>query len=266
MQASSSKQNKAIFFTILALTVLLTIAFWAVIQTSHLHGLGVYFLQLGLYALFYLLAWWGLKREGIHLEFGGRKLLVAAGISIIGWLAFVGILFLLGATQMLAEFSALGQTPTWKVLAQIVSTWLFVGLGEEILFRGYFFKAVENHFTIEGSRRRTLKASLLSSVLFSLWHLPVRLVEVLNGGSDWLTLLLSLVVLFMLGLGFTYLYLRSDNIWLTGLVHGLNDYPLVGKNSQLSFIILLVAIGCVEGARWLNKRRIKIATPSAIKH
>jgi hypothetical protein len=86
----------------------------------------------------------------------------------------------------------------------------------------------------------------LASTFFSLWHLPVRIVEVMSGQSDWGTLLVSLLALFLLGLGFTCLFIRSDNIILTGLVHGLVDYPLVGKNSQVSLIILLTAIGCVE--------------------
>ena len=96
---------------------------------------------------------------------------------------------------------------------------------------------------------------LLSSAFFSLWHLPARIVELLSGGLDWATLLLSLFMLFLLGLGFCFLYLRSGNILLAGLVHGLMDYPLIGKDTQLSFIILLAAIACVEiGQRVTMKR------------
>jgi hypothetical protein len=55
--------------------------------------------------------------------------------------------------------------------------------------------------------------------------------------------------------GYNALFIRSDNIILTGLVHGLVDYPLVGKNSQATLIILLAAIGCVEIARLAAKRK-----------
>jgi len=40
-----------------------------------------------------------------------------------------------------------------------------------------------------------------------------------------------------------------------GLVHGLMDYPLVGKDTQLSFIILIVAIGRVEIVRLVTKNK-----------
>jgi len=61
----------------------------------------------------------------------------------------------------------------------------------------------------------------------------------------------------LFGLGFTYLFIRSNNIFLVGLVHGLMDYPLVGKDTQLSFVILIIAICCVEIARFVTKKRGK---------
>jgi membrane protease YdiL (CAAX protease family) len=95
---------------------------------------------------------------------------------------------------------------------------------------------------------------LLCSAFFSLWHLPARVAELLTGGLDWATLLLSLAVLFLLGLGFSFLYLRSGNLLLVGLVHGVMDYPLIGKDTQLNFILLLAAIACVEIAHWAAKK------------
>lgn len=145
----------------------------------------------------------------------------------------------------------------------MLSTWAFVGMGEEVLFRGYFLKAFWRHFTVENDRRRMVSAALLAGAFFSLWHLPARIVEIMSGESDWLTLLISLVMLFLLGLGFTYLFIRSGNIILTGLVHGLMDYPLVGKNTQISFIILLAAIGCVEIARLAAKKKIEAGYTTA---
>ena len=130
------------------------------------------------------------------------------------------------------------------------------------MFRGYLLKAFWRHFTIETDRRRMVKAVLLSSAFFSIWHFTVRIVQVISGELDWVTLLISLLVLFLLGLGFCYLFIRSGNILLTGLVHGLMDYPLVGKDTQLSVVILLVAIGCVEIARLAAKK--KIGTSSRI--
>lgn len=63
------------------------------------------------------------------------------------------------------------------------------------------------------------------------------------------------LALFCLGIGFAYLVIRTKNILLVGLVHGLMDFPLIGLKTQLSFIILLAAIGCVEIARLITRKK-----------
>jgi membrane protease YdiL (CAAX protease family) len=262
--------GKAVLAIIIAFAVLATILFWVAIKQFQLQGLPLYFSQLGLYLFFYLLAWWGMKQEQISLPVTKRLIVEALAWSLVSWVVFVLLIQLFGLAQLSEEFLALQKIPAWKIGMQMLSTWLFVGLGEEVLFRGYFLKAFWRHFTIESDRRRMVKAALLSSAFFSLWHLPVRIAQVISGELDWVTLLVSLLMLFLLGLGFTYLFIRSDNIILTGLVHGLVDYPLVGKNTQLSFIILLVAIGCVEIARLAARKKFetsyRIPEPGAQKN
>jgi len=247
-QEKTSK-GKAGLGVIIALTLVVSVIFWVVIQSFQVQGLPLYFMQLGLYLAFFLLAWWGIRQEQISLPFSKRMMVEGLAWSLAGWLVFVLLIQLLGLVQLPDAFLALQKTPAWKIGAQILSTWIFVGMGEEVLFRGYFIKAFWRHFTLPTDPRRMLKAALLSSAFFSLWHLPARIAGILSGEFDWVTLLISLLVLFLMGLGFTYLFVRSENIFLTGLVHGLMDYPLVGKNTQLSFLILLVAIACVEIAR-----------------
>jgi membrane protease YdiL (CAAX protease family) len=249
--------GKAVLVIIIALSVLVTILFWAAIKLFQLQGLPLYFSQLGLYLIFFFLAWWGMKQEGISLPVTKRLIVQALTWSLVGWVVFVLLIQLFGLAQLSEEFQSLQKIEAWKIGAQMLSTWVFVGLGEEVLFRGYFLKAFWRHFTSETDRRRMLKAVLLSSAFFSVWHLPVRIVQVLSGELDWVTLLISLLVLFLMGLGFSYLFIRSENIILTGLVHGLMDYPLVGKDTQLSFIILLAAIGCVEIARWTASKKVE---------
>lgn len=252
---TQSNRGKTVLAIIIALAVMMTILFWVAIKVFQLQGLPLYFSQLGLYLIFYLLAWGGMKQEQISLPVTKRLMIEALIGSAVGWVVFVLLIQLFGLTRLSEEFLALQKIPVWKIGMQILSTWLFVGLGEEMLFRGYFLKAFWLHFTIETDRRRMVKAVLLSSGFFSLWHLPVRIVEVIAGQLDWVTLVISMVVLFLLGLGFTYLFIRSGNIFLTGLVHGLVDYPLIGKSSQVSLIILLAAIGFVEIARLTARRK-----------
>jgi hypothetical protein len=250
-------RGKVVLVVIMTLTFVLVILFWVAVQLFQLKGLPLYFMQLGLYLIFYLLAWWGLKQEQITLPVNARLILEALAWSLVGWLLFVLSIQLLGLTRLSEEFQALKNIPAWKIGAQILCTWFFVGMGEEVLFRGYFLKAFRRHFTCGTDRRRTVVAILLVSAFFSLWHLPIRITWLISGELDLVMLLVSLLALFLLGLGYAYLFIRSDNILLVGLVHGLLDLPLVGADSQMASIILVVAIGCVEIARLITKKKVK---------
>jgi membrane protease YdiL (CAAX protease family) len=257
---SPAPKGKTLFTLITTLTLALTVLFWAGIKSFQWSGLPLYLIQLGLYLLFYGLAFWGLRRERLSLPFSPRRLLETFAWPLLSWLVFLLLIQLLDLTRLPQEFQSLQKQPAWTIAAKMVSTWLFVGLGEEVLFRGYFLPAIWRHFTCQADRRRTLKTLLLSSAFFSLWHLPVRLVSVLSGEMDWLTLLISLFVLFLMGLGFAWLYLRSENIYFTGLVHGLVDYPVIGLSTQAAPLILLVAIGCIELARRVSRKPVGVLT------
>lgn len=234
------------FWVIAGITVLLPVIFFFAIGWFDLEGLPLYFAQLGLYAAFFLLAFWGLITSRIRLDVRGRSVLDALFITLLAWLVYALVLTLTGIVQWPAALDALRAVPAWKIGAQILSTWIFVGIGEEILFRGYFLNQLHLVFTSGSARKRTLLAVLFSSLLFSLWHLPVRIYELVNGESSVVLILLSVLVLFVLALGFAWLFIRTGNILLVGLVHGVMDFPLFGKESQLTFIILIAAIAIVE--------------------
>jgi membrane protease YdiL (CAAX protease family) len=213
---------------------------------------------LGLYLVYYLLGWWGLQKEQISMPFNARRIVSAVAGSLAGWLIFVLTIQILGFVQLSQAFQVLINTPVEKIAMQILSTWFFVGLGEEVLFRGYFLKAFERHFTRGTGRQRTVTAVLWASAFFSLWHLPVRIFGLITGDLDLVLLLVSLVVLFLLGLGYSYLYIRSDNILLAGLVHGLSDFPLIGKETQMTPVILFAAILYVEIARRMARPKVAV--------
>jgi membrane protease YdiL (CAAX protease family) len=254
-----TNRGKAILVGLLALSVVLVSLFWAAILLFQIAGWPLYFLQLSLYLILFLLALWGLRGERIGLPLSARSLFEALAYTLASWMFFVLAVRLSGLARLPEEFRALGNAPLWKIGAQIVSTWLFVGMGEEFLFRGYFLQAFRRYFSGGEGRRRTAAAVLLVSVFFSLWHLPNRVIWLATGEIDPVLFAVSLSVLFLLGLGYAYLFLRSNNILLVGLVHGVSDYPLVGMDSQLTPVILLAAIGCVEAARWAPWKRSREA-------
>jgi membrane protease YdiL (CAAX protease family) len=255
MDMSISRPSKRITVMIFSLTILFPILFFISIKVFNLSGLPLYFAQLGLYALFYLLAFLGIKQSQISLSLNRQKVLVALSITLASWLIYALIISGTGIIRLPDEVAALRSVEAWKVWAQIVSTWLFVGIGEEVLFRGYFLNKLLAFYEGKKVKNVTLLAVVVSSAFFSVWHLPVRIFSLINGEMGIGLILISLVMLFLLGAGFAWLYIRSGSILLVGLIHGVMDYPLIGKDSQLSFFILIAAIGLAELFRFLNRKK-----------
>jgi membrane protease YdiL (CAAX protease family) len=261
MENTSSliKKNwgKEVLMMIMASAFIIVTLFWMAIDLFDLEGLALYFIQLGLYLFLFLLAVWGLRQEQITLPVNARRIFEALIGTLASWLFFLLLIHLLGLPKLPEEFQALKNIPAWKTGAKILSTWFFIGIGEEVLFRGYFLKAVLQHFTSGTTRQRQVTAILLGSAIFSIWHLPNRTLWLISGQIDLAIFLISLFVLFLLGLGYAYLFIRSDNILLAGLVHGLSDFPLVGMDTQMTPAILLGAIVCVEITRWIARKKIQ---------
>jgi uncharacterized protein len=251
----SPAKEKTVTFSIIIAAILLPVVFFSAIKLFNLSGLPVYFAQLALYAVFYLLAFWGMKQSQIRLSFSGRKVLEALSILLASWLVYTLFVSVTGIVHLPKEVQALRSVEAWKVWAEIFSTWFFVGIGEEVLFRGYFLNKLLAYYENKNAKSKILLAVLVSSVFFSLWHLPVRLFSLINGDVSVGLILISLIMLFLLGAGFAWLFIRSGNILLVGLIHGLMDFPLIGKDSQLSFIILIIAIGLVEFFQLVKHRR-----------
>lgn len=100
----------------------------------------------------------------------------------------------------------------WKV-------WLSAAMGEEILFRGFIFAQLKNIF----GNLKPLLFILISSVLFAFPHFYQGLTGIL--------------LTFIIGLGFGYIYWKYQNIWINILVHGLIDtvFLLLAYFGKLDF-------------------------------
>ena len=252
MKVISKKPSQ--FWMLLIAILLLPVIFFGLIKIFNLQGLPVYFAQLGLYAVFFILAWWGIKKDELTVSVNWKTLVGALFFTTLAWIAYALIFCAIYQVSWSDQMAALRLIPAWKIGANILSTWIFVGFAEELLFRIYFLTRIKRFFESRNLPRVSLLAILCSSLLFAVWHFPVRVFELVNGESSWAVILLSMLVLFVIGIGFAWLFIRSNNILLVGLVHGLMDYPLIGKDSQLSFVILIVAIILVEINQLRNKR------------
>jgi len=78
----------------------------------------------------------------------------------------------------------------------------------------------------------------ISSLIFSAFHIPVRLFY----GIPISQVLISLGLLFAAGIYFGLVYIRTQNILFAGLAHGSWNVPIFGVPTDLIqvFIVLLV--------------------------
>lgn len=86
----------------------------------------------------------------------------------------------------------------------LFNMWISAAVGEELLFRGFAFSQLKRWFG-----KNQFVIVLLSAVMFSLPHLY-------QGTS-------GLVMTFLFGLAFGFIYLKFENIWINIIIHGLVD-------------------------------------------
>ena len=109
---------------------------------------------------------------------------------------------------------------------------LFIGFLEEIIFRGFLFKAL--------SRKNVRSALLISSVTFGMGHI----VNLLNG-ADFLPTLLQIGYATAIGFLFTVLFLKTKSLWPGILAHAvINATSLfaVEGNGSIKLISSLVMV------------------------
>jgi membrane protease YdiL (CAAX protease family) len=91
-----------------------------------------------------------------------------------------------------------------KYFKWLFNMWISAAIGEELLFRAFAFSQLKKWFG-----KNNFWLVLLSAVMFSLPHLY-------QGIS-------GLVMTFLFGLAFGFIYLKFKNIWINIIVHGLVD-------------------------------------------
>ena len=231
VQHEGQDRSRAVLIIIMIASFVLPIPYLAIIQGLQLSGLPVYMLQLGLYLVLALLAVWGLRSYQIALPVSKGRLLKAVAWAVVSWAVYASLIGGLGMADVWGELRTLASTPAVVLLARIFMSWLVVGMVEELLFRGTLLPAFHRYLSWGRGNWRIAVAILLSSAFFSIWHLPIRFTWLMSGEIGPALLLLSLLVVFLEGLAFAYLYVRTNNLLLVGLVHGLVDLPLVGAST-----------------------------------
>jgi hypothetical protein len=114
---------------------------------------------------------------------------------------------------------------------------LFIGFLEEVIFRGFLFKAL--------SRKSVRSAMLISSVTFGMGHI----VNLLNG-ADFLPTLLQIGYATAIGFLFTVLFMKTKSLWPGILAHAVINatslFAVEGDGSvQLisSLVMVFISVG-----------------------
>jgi membrane protease YdiL (CAAX protease family) len=126
-------------------------------------------------------------------------------VQVIGILQGTLQHFLGTATPDLSSYEE-RMTPLW-LLRWILISWTTAGVGEEIIYRGFYMKQVARLFG-EQKRSSWMIGLVISSIVFGLVHFHQGIGGMLGVGIT--------------GLVFGYFYLRSErNLWVPIIAHGL---------------------------------------------
>lgn len=135
------------------------------------------------------------------------QILIGVGIAVL-LCFFIGILPILCGTSLIGSHSDMS---VGNILFAAMQDILFVGVGEEIVFRGY----VQNQFSIWLKKCKWL-APLIAAVLFGFWHL-------INGS------LIQVLFTAVIGCVFGYAkyFIKDCSLLSVIIAHGLYDFSLV---------------------------------------
>ena len=166
----------------------------------------------------------------------GVRLLVSQVTSLgRGWywaIALAVPLFCLGLCLIIDETTRTSFFTTTSAVRSL-KLMIFFGFGEEIGWRGFVLPRLQN-------RMNALSSSLLLSIFWMLWHLPLLLDQntpalTMLGSLRWIVLLVSGSVIL------TWLFNESrGSVLVPALFHG--AYDLVGATGKLSLAILSIVV------------------------
>lgn len=208
---ADSKKAVIILLIALALIIGLTFSLWGIwrIDISALRMC----LTLLVTAVFGIIAVVAMKLTGQE-----KKLLPTKNrlwLQIIIGLAFAAVLcFFMGIVPILCGTSIIGshaEPSAGLLIFSAVQDILFIGVCEELVFRGY----IQNQFEIWLKKCKWL-APLISGVLFGLWH-------IINGS------LFQVLITTLIGWVFGYCkyFIKDCSLLSVIIAHGLYDFSLV---------------------------------------
>jgi len=208
--SADGKISVFVFIVTILLIIGVTFLMWAINLTS------IYALRLSLVLLVIItyttIAIIAMKLTGqtsvLLLTKRRLWLQILIGIGIAALLVFfIGIVPILCGTSLIGEHSDMS---AGRILLSAMQDILFVGVGEEIVFRGY----IQNQFTIWLKKCKWL-APLIAALFFGFWH-------IING-NIFQVLFASLIGCV---LGYAKYFIKDCTLLSVIIAHGLYDFSL----------------------------------------
>lgn len=120
----------------------------------------------------------------------------------------------IGETEEYVKQFVTGYTFSTLFLSQLTS--LFFCYFEELGFRGYLLHKMVKYFGGKDKNHSALKASLVTSAIWSIWYIPMHVVGLHYGtgysGAPFLGILIGLLVYFIIGMLVSYFALKTDSV------------------------------------------------------
>lgn len=226
-----------------------------IIQTTFLFSIARFALVAGGVAM--LLG--GLRFRDIGLQW--RKLPAGALVVFGLWI----VMQVIGAILSLIASGTIAISPIWTpdnlapIAGEIIAQFLGNAFAEEVIFRGFLLAQIYVLLKpiIVGHRRLMAASLLISQLIFSLSHIPQRLVHNYSAPE----LLFSLLILWVFGIILAALYVRTGNLFLVIGVHALVNAPVTvvawpsqGLASLMPFLLTLVLLALWGPLRRLNAK------------
>lgn len=178
----------------------------------------------------------GLKKAGIK---EGLKKYLPSAIIIFVVSLFAYFIGLLGQYDY---------TPTvWKVLVETFVYNISVGFIEELYIRGLLLAIII--YLLRNKKNSVFTAIIISSVLFSLGHIP----GMIDAGA--LAISMRLIWTFMLGIYLSIVYKKTDNLWVSIIIHAfinVSGVPFCFTTSRYfpEISVIIIMLGSVIIGLW----------------
>lgn len=138
------------------------------------------------------------------------------------------------------KFSVNKAMADWVLVAGYYLELIFgVGLFEEVVFRGFLISQM--FMRLKSKKSKTAKmflALIISQFLFSIVHIPIRIAN----GVNYISILISLGTIFVIGMVFAILYVLTENLFICIGVHAIWDAAMNNVitiyNSSYAFVIV----------------------------